>query len=1009
MLTLSALLRRSFAFGVTGALAAIFTLNAAAAITLVTPQMRLAQVGEVFVDNLTVTSTSAFATVNVTGLPVGVTATQNGKGDIAFTGTPTVEGNYAIAIAVSNASGESQTFATKLVVYGVLSGVTQIAGGGERGGNPFYCAVVDGGVRCWGSNRDGKIGNGTSTLAIAAEHVIAPKSGVTQIAVGGNFACAVIKAGVQCWGKQSADLPTNDGKIRSSRPLQVIPFGSDVVDVSVTAVGGEACAVVAGGVRCWAVSTGLEAPSLPDVKREGLYNLFERVPAGSGVTKLRVGETMTCALLNGTIRCWGGRSPVVSDGPTQVIEDVAIGKEQFNYFCIAANGGVRCQNDFSANELGIPADQFYQVIPEKSGVSQLFASTHGACTLLDGALWCWGYLAQLPFGSKVPIVARPASENITDMAFTRTSVCIVKNGKPRCYGRVADNIELGNRSNSINANLSPVIAAGSDIVDAAIINGHACAVRNGGVFCSARGELGVTPFLDRVGMEAIIAEGNSVTKLAMSVERLGSKLFGKYCAVVDAGVQCWEDVASATMDAAPQASISRTAVMQMIPSRSDVTAVSVSPSHSCALVDGGLQCWGSELGLTVMNRDALDREGGATSLERSPRWIFGFGRDVTAVVTGPGYTCAVKLGGVYCWGNNAYFSFNNGERVASARAVEVVNPREGVKALSDYFDPPGNYGEALGASSATQKEVPYEGNRICALKANGEVLCWGGSFLSNCGFGYKPCAGGERLSRVVVPAGSGLESIMNSCGIGSSLLKCWNILSPSAVAASAVGVGITTLVRVDNPYGRSANLGQTWPCAITSGGLSCFFADGVFPRPVSTEYFAATSVSTLPDDTPNRKPWYRVVGVPDEMFVLTNNPAEYAALVVDKMRYVAQGYVFSVPNKASIVNGITAWPLYRLYREDSKLPIWTTNFAEYQAMRTNPAVFRDDGIDGYVYKQAGVAGTVPLYRFKRRGSVQELLVTNPNEVQYLRNASHWELLRDVDGNSDAIGYVWPAQ
>lgn len=1009
MLTLSALFRRSFAFGVTGALAAIFTLNAAAAITLVTPQMRLAQVGEVFVDNLTVTSTALLSAVVVNGLPAGITATQNSKGDIAFAGSPTGEGNYAISIAASNVAGESQTFSTTLVVYGVLTGVTKIVGADGRGDAPFYCALADGGVRCWGNNSLSQLGNGNTNFAIAAEQIIAPKSGVTQIAAGGSFACAVINAGVQCWGSLLSNAANNLANTKISRPTQVIPFGSSVTDVSITTSGSEACAVVAGGVQCWVSNGRTFSPEFPDVGGNGVRKLLQRIPSGSGVTKLRVAGSVTCAVLIGTLQCWGGIFPISSDDPTQITEDVVLGGASgANYFCIAANGGVRCQNDFSARAIGIPSNQLYQVIPEKSGVNQLFGGSDGACALVKGALWCWGYLPQLPFKSNVPFIARPATENISDIAFTRSSVCIVANEKPRCYGYGGG--ELGNRSGAINSNLSSVIAAGNNIADAAMDAGQACIVKNGGVFCSGVFALSAAATLDSASLaKAVIAEGSGATKISMkSSINAANKQVVSYCAVVDGGLQCWGDNTSGTLGLVQDANIDNAVPAQVIPAGSGVTAVAVSSSHSCAIVDGGLQCWGTELGLVVSNRYAPLLESSSEVLQRVPRWVFGFSTGVTAVATGPWYTCAVKGGGVYCWGRNFFNSFNDVAQAASARAVEVISPLNQVVGMSDYLDP--RWG-IIGRSDPIldAMEVPYSGNRICALKSDGEVFCWGGLREGQCGFGQFSCAKGTRTGRVVVPAGSGIASITNSCGIGNGQLKCWNSLVPGAVAVSPLGIGITTLAQTDNPYGKLDRAGQTWPCAITGGGLSCFFADGAFPRPVSTEYFAATSVSTLPDDTPNRKPWYRVVGVPDEVFVLTNNPTEYAALVFDKMRYVAQGYVFSVPSKASNVNGITAWPLYRLYREDSKLPIWTANFAEYQAMRTNLAVFRDDGIDGYVYKQAGVAGTVPLYRFKRRGSVQELLVTNPNEVQYLRNASHWELLRDVDGNSDAIGYVWPAQ
>jgi len=82
-------------------------------------------------------------------------------------------------------------------------------------GDNHTCTLMKtGGVRCWGGNANGQLGDGT-----ALDRSIPPASdvlgGVQAIATGGNHTCALTKTGgVRCWGHnddgQLGDGSTND-------------------------------------------------------------------------------------------------------------------------------------------------------------------------------------------------------------------------------------------------------------------------------------------------------------------------------------------------------------------------------------------------------------------------------------------------------------------------------------------------------------------------------------------------------------------------------------------------------------------------------------------------------------------------------------------------------------------------------------------------------------------------------------------------------------------------------
>jgi len=70
------------------------------------------------------------------------------------------------------------------------------AGGGHT------CAVLsNGAIRCWGNNRDGRLGNGKSTEDYGRAVSVADIDAVRHVAVGLNFSCASRADGtVRCWG-----------------------------------------------------------------------------------------------------------------------------------------------------------------------------------------------------------------------------------------------------------------------------------------------------------------------------------------------------------------------------------------------------------------------------------------------------------------------------------------------------------------------------------------------------------------------------------------------------------------------------------------------------------------------------------------------------------------------------------------------------------------------------------------------------------------------------------------
>ena len=178
---------------------------------------------------------------------------------------------------------------------GLSSGVTAVAAGYIHS-----CALVNGGVQCWGYNTYGQLGNNSTTPSLVPVPVTGLSSGVTAVAAGDAHSCAVFNGGVQCWGLNNTGQLGNGSTTQSNVPVQPTGLSSGVTAVAAGA--NHSCAVVNGGVQCWGLNGFGQLGN--NSSMQSLVPV-QAIPAGSSVTAVSAGSGHSCAAVSGGGVCWG--------------------------------------------------------------------------------------------------------------------------------------------------------------------------------------------------------------------------------------------------------------------------------------------------------------------------------------------------------------------------------------------------------------------------------------------------------------------------------------------------------------------------------------------------------------------------------------------------------------------------------------------------------------------------------------------------------------------------------
>ncbi len=185
-----------------------------------------------------------------------------------------------------------------------VSGIATASGVVAAGYRHSCAALSAGGLQCWGDNSDQQLGDGSrndSYTPVTVQGITVP---VLAIATGWYHTCALLEGGsVWCWGLNRFGQLGNGTTTDSSVPVaSAITSGA----TALTAANESTCAVVGGGAKCWGYNSGAQ---LGDGSTTVRLSPVDVSGLTSGVVDIRLGFTHACALLTGgAVNCWGWNS-----------------------------------------------------------------------------------------------------------------------------------------------------------------------------------------------------------------------------------------------------------------------------------------------------------------------------------------------------------------------------------------------------------------------------------------------------------------------------------------------------------------------------------------------------------------------------------------------------------------------------------------------------------------------------------------------------------------------------
>lgn len=343
----------------------------------------------------------------------------------------------------------------------------------------------------------------------------------------------------------------------------------------------------------------------------------------SGVTQIDTGGTATCALLvDTTVSCWGygplfttfdvpAISPLAVPGLTGVTH-ISVG--DLHACALLGDGSVRC---WGANGLGQLGDASRRdstapvAVAGLSDVVQLSAGgLHSCAALADGSARCWGDNSSGQLGGGVPASGSTTPVGISGLDGVEQIVAsrgelYIQGESSTCARRVDQSVRCWGANSvgqlgdgTLDDSTAPVEVSGlDDATGLSVALGHACAsTAEGTVVCWGSDDSGQLGDGTAGGVSTVpvpadgVAGASAVAAGSLGQIFLDDEVASHSCALVAGGVRCW---GSNDLGALGDGTLVSSPTSVAVAGLSDVSQLSAGGGQSCALrADGTVRCWG---------------------------------------------------------------------------------------------------------------------------------------------------------------------------------------------------------------------------------------------------------------------------------------------------------------------------------------------------------------------------------------------------------------------------------
>jgi len=784
--------------------------------------------------------------------------------------------------------GTNQSYKTSLAAVSGLGPDTnagQVRASAIASFGDHTCVIVSGGgVRCWGNNMNGQLGDGSSNNIRNTPTLVSGLTGAVAITAGEKHSCALKNGGqVWCWGNNANGQLGDNTTAQKMTPVQVTAITNAV---AVAAGSYHTCAILGNAskdVYCWGKN---------EFGQVGNDTFGNNVPAptkidlASGATELALGGSHSCALMSdSTTKCWGKNESGQLGDNTKVARDLPVVASNIpllrsisaggSYTCgrRKADDATICWGSNLQGQLGntLQSDSLLPVVVLSetgsggyaNGTSGVFsAGGYHSCVIRDDlTLQCWGDNSFGQLGSNGPPgttpVVVPNLKNVTFVSAGSRYTCAIGAYNTiqglYCWGDSSEGV-LGNNNLGYDGGSTPQrVQLPTNVNATEIVAGeeNACAIGTSSVDNVARlycwgnnfaGQLGSVLIGQKSAMPNQIQDFTEVTSVAVGRRHVCAK--GKYSPISQApGLYCWGDntfgqFGNGQFSAGgptPTLAGSSPGMILVLASTNKVVAAAY---HTCVATNGSVYCWGTN------GAGQLGPAGTVGTNSNTPLQVTGL-QNVNTLSTGAltglgttGYVCAIgsvnASSGLWCWGDN------------STGQLGVVGANGPTPVLVQSFTTP------IAVSAGDE--------HACAM-ASGQLYCWGSNYQGRLGSlgGGGPTPTAVSLDNALTVKSGSNHTCATNVENGVNKLYCFGYNAYGQLGRNDAG-GSTPYPVTGLGNVTEYALGQSHTCALSNNQLYCFGDNtfgqlgrtgtgGYIPAPASLNGVTAVAANGLGNHT----------------------------------------------------------------------------------------------------------------------------------------------------------------